>query len=118
MTADACALKMYMETQIDLGVKMGRVIFVSRHQGAWDWFRAREADAVLLEHLDVASVQTGDRIVGNLPMNLAAEICQRGARFEALIVPRSAGDRHQELSAEDLDRAGAYLQAYQVEAVD
>lgn len=50
--------------------------FVSRHPSAQEWVRAEglPVDRVA-EHLDLAEVQPGDRVLGSLPVNLAAIPC-------------------------------------------
>jgi CRISPR-associated protein Csx16 len=90
--------------------------FVSRHAGAVEW--AREQGVVvdrLVAHLDPAQTQPGDTVIGTLPVNLAAEVCARGARYLHLALELPPGARGQELSADDLRRFGARLQAYRIE---
>lgn len=58
------------------------VYFVSRHPGARDW-AAAEGIVVdeFIAHLDVTKAHAGDVVIGSLPVNLAAEVCARGARY-------------------------------------
>ena len=56
--------------------------FVSRHPGAIE--RAtRQGLAVdrFLAHLDPADVMADDTVIGTLPIHLAAQVCERGARY-------------------------------------
>jgi len=91
------------------------VWFVSRHAGAVEWAR-RQGLSVdrLVDHLDPAEVEAGDVVAGTLPIHLAAEVCERGARYLhlRLEVPREL--RGRELTADDLAALGARLEAYQV----
>jgi CRISPR-associated protein Csx16 len=90
--------------------------FVSRHPGAIAW--AREQGMVFdheVEHLDLQYVQAGDRVVGSLPVNLAAEVCALGAEYHHLSLELPRALRGRELSAEQLCQAGARLQRYHVE---
>ncbi|HAZ60381.1 MAG TPA: CRISPR-associated protein Csx16 [Gammaproteobacteria bacterium] len=94
------------------------VYFVSRHAGARDWL-ARQGLAVdqQIAHLDPAGVIQGDTVIGTLPVNLAAEVCARGARYVHLSLQLPLDRRGQELTADELEAHGARLQAYTVSAV-
>ena len=89
--------------------------FVSRHPGAVDWARQQGlAVDVWLPHLDVNQVQAGDTVAGTLPIQLAAQVCGRGAWYLHLSLKLPAHLRGIELSARDLLEAGARLEAFQV----
>lgn len=87
--------------------------FVSRHPGAQQW-ATEEGFAVdrLISHLDPARVQPDDVVIGSLPVNLAAEVCARGARYLHLSLPLPPELRGRELSADDMRRLGASLQEF------
>lgn len=91
------------------------VYFVSRHPGARDWARG-EGLAVdrVVAHLDPESVSAGDVVVGSLPVNLAAQVCERGGRYLHLSLALPAGLRGRELSAGQLRDLGARLEEYRV----
>ena len=56
--------------------------FISRHQGAIEWIKKQNIQIDRFEsHLDTSFVQAGDVVIGTLPIHLAAEICQKGAKF-------------------------------------
>jgi CRISPR-associated protein Csx16 len=102
--------------------RSGTTWFVSRHPGALAWARTRGLlDSThtirILDHLDLAQVRSGDHVIGTLPVHLAAQVCQRGARFSSLAVDVPLEARGRELSAEDLERYGARLEGYSVLAV-
>ena len=90
--------------------------FVSRHPGAIEWAK-RQGLAIdrWVTHLDPATVSAGDTVVGTLPVNLAAEVCNRGIRYLHLSVSMPLTLRGQELSAEQLLAASAELKAFRVE---
>ena len=89
--------------------------FVSRHQGAVDWARIRKLPVDrFVSHLNVNDVRPGDSVMGTLPVELAAEVCRRGAKFYALCLTVSETQRGHGLTAEDLDRQDARLQRYHV----
>jgi CRISPR-associated protein Csx16 len=94
------------------------VWFVSRHPGAIDW-AARRGLRVdrQVAHLEPASLRAGDRVIGTLPVHLAAEVCAVGARYLHLSLRVPARLRGAELSAAQLEALGAHVEAYHVEAL-
>ena len=89
--------------------------FISRHPGAIEW--ARRQNMVvdqLMDHLDLAIVKAGDVIIGSLPVNLAAQVCARGAAYWHLSLQLPAELRGQELSADDMVRLGARIEQFTV----
>lgn len=90
--------------------------FVSRHPGARQW-AGRRGIAVdkVLAHLDPAQVASGDTVIGTLPVNLAAEVCVRGARYLNLSLDLPADARGRELTADELESNGARLEPFLVE---
>ena len=95
-----------------------RRFFVSRHPGAIEWARrypwSRHAE--LVPHLDVTRLVPGDTVIGTLPVHLAAAVCARGAKYLHLALELSAHQRGQELTADELEFAGAHLIPYEVRA--
>lgn len=89
--------------------------FVSRHPGALQWMqRHGPAFDRHVPHLDVALIAPGDTVIGTLPVQLAAQVCARGAAYWHLVfaMPREA--RGGELSAEELRELGATLQRFEI----
>ena len=93
--------------------------FISRHPGAVEW-ASRQGLAVdqYAAHLDPVQVQPGDTVIGSLPVNLAAAICERGARYFHLSLELPGRLRGRELSADQLDALGARLEEYRVTQAD
>ena len=103
--------------------------FVSRHPGALHWMQTHgPAFDRHVAHLDLdlglclgpcLGLRLG--ILGrrwsdaSCRMNLAAEVCARGARYFNLSLQLSASDRGQELSADDLQRRQAQLQEFHIQ---
>ncbi|HMZ71966.1 MAG TPA: CRISPR-associated protein Csx16 [Burkholderiaceae bacterium] len=90
--------------------------FVSRHPGAADW--ALEQGLAVdraVAHLDPAEVEAGDVVIGTLPVNLAAQVCARGARYLHLTLDLPADWRGRELSAADMAACGARIEEYRVQ---
>jgi CRISPR-associated protein Csx16 len=90
--------------------------FVTRHPGAIEW-AAQQGLRVdrQVSHLDTTALQSGDTVVGTLPVHLAAEVCARGARFYNLSLDLPVAARGRELSADELDAFGARLEGYDIQ---
>lgn len=92
--------------------------FVSRHPGAAAWAQTQGlAVDRLVAHLDPAEVGAGDMVIGTLPVNLAAAVCSKGARYVHLTLDLPPDWRGRELSAADMAACGARLEAYRVERI-
>lgn len=89
--------------------------FISRHPGAIEWSR-RQGLVVdeYVAHLDPLRIRAGDTVLGSLPVHLAARVCAAGGRYHHLSVDVPENLRGCELSADDLDRLCARLQAFDV----
>ncbi len=91
------------------------VRFITRHRGAIEWAEAHGISVdVWVNHLDISSVNPGDIVIGTLPIHLAAELQVRGARYLHLSLDLPAELRGRELSAEQMNQAGARLEEYRV----
>lgn len=89
--------------------------FVSRHRGAKDWAQEQGiAVDYVVEHLEMGAVAAGDTVVGSLPVNLAAEVCRRGARYLHLSLELPRELRGKELTANDMRMCGACLEEFEV----
>ena len=90
--------------------------FITRHPGARQW---AETQGLAIDrhaiHLDPAEVAPGDTVIGTLPVHLAAEICQRGARYFNLSLDLPASARGRELAVDELLAYNARLEAYAVQ---
>ena len=91
-----------------------RRFFVSRHRGAIEWARRHPWGVRLqfVRHLEVESVRCGDTVIGTLPIHHVAAICARGAHYLHVTFSLSEKQRGTELTADELDAAGARLVAY------
>lgn len=83
---------------------------------AWAQRQALSIDRYV-SHLAPEQIKPGDTIIGSLPVNLAAAICARGARYLHLSMELPEHLRGQELSADQLESLGARLKAYRIEQV-
>lgn len=92
--------------------------FVTRHAGAVEWAGKRGIAAESVTHLDVGRVTKGDKVIGTLPVSLAAEVCARGARYLHLTLDIPPEERGKELTAEAMHHLGARLEEYRVERVE
>ncbi len=92
--------------------------FVTRHPGAVEWAQRKGLPIdQQVAHLTPESIRAGDTVIGILPVHLVAQLCARGARYLNLSLDLPAEARGRELSAEELERYGARLEAFEVRAV-
>lgn len=91
--------------------------FVTRHPGAIEWAARRGVHVdVHVAHLNPETITSGDTVIGILPVNLAARVSERGARYFNLSLDLPAEARGRELSADELETYGARLEGYVVRA--
>lgn len=91
-------------------------LFVSRHQGAIEWIKQQSIQVdVFVEHLNVEEIQADDVVIGTLPIHLAAEVCQKGAKFYFLSVNVAREQRGTELTYEQLEKQACSLQQFYIE---
>ncbi|WP_372426160.1 CRISPR-associated protein Csx16 [Salinarimonas chemoclinalis] len=90
----------------------GRVLFVGRHPGALAWAARRGIVAEPVAHLDPTEVGPGDRVLGTLPVHVAAAIVARGARYTHLVLDLPADARGRDLDPDEMERFGARLVDY------
>lgn len=92
---------------------------VTRHPGALIWaMRSGIRFDRCVGHLDtVDALGPHDEVYGILPVNLAAEVCARGARYFALCLHLEFNERGAELTMEAMERAAAHWQEYVVQRV-
>jgi len=95
--------------------QLSTTYFVSRHPGAREWAAGEgfKVDQVV-EHLNVDAITPGDTVIGSLPVNLAAEVCERGASYLHLVLPLAPTQRGQELSAADMRKQGARIEPFHI----
>lgn len=104
-----------MKSTADTKQQDGTVWFVSRHPGAIDWARRKKlAIKRWVEHLDARCVAAGDTVIGTLPVNLAAEVCKRGATYQHLAIQVPVEWRGREMTADELHTLGVSLVAYHI----
>ncbi len=89
--------------------------FVSRHDGALQWMQqSGRAFDRHVAHLDPIEVLPGDAVIGTLPVNLAAQVCARGAAYWHLALAMPAQARGHELSLQEMQALGTTLQRFLV----
>jgi CRISPR-associated protein Csx16 len=89
--------------------------FVSRHAGAIDWAHEEghlSDDARVVTDFDPETTAAGDIVIGTLPAQLAARICERGGRYRHITLDLTPGLRGKELSAEEMRACDARLEEF------
>ncbi len=90
-------------------------IFVSRHPGAIAWAKQQGIAVDLYsDHLDTQIVNAGDKVIGNLPMAMAADICGKGARYFSLSICINKENRGKELSSSTMDEMHCKIEEFKV----
>ncbi len=87
--------------------------FITRHAGARQW--AEQEGLVVdqvIDHLDVNHIRPGDRVIGSLPVNLAAEVCSRGGHYLHLSLDLPRDMRGLDLTPEDMRACGARVEEF------
>lgn len=92
--------------------------FVTRHPGARKW-AIQQGLAVdeFVVHLDTRIINPGDVVIGSLPVNLAADVCERGGRYLQLSLELPLALRGCELDIEQMQACGACLEEYHITRV-
>lgn len=93
------------------------IYFITRHKGAADWAKAQGIVAETIAHLNPATIEQGDTVIGTLPVHIAAEICAKGARYFHLSIDIPELARGRELSGAEMAVFGARLQHYNISEV-
>ncbi|ADP71124.1 CRISPR-associated protein, VVA1548 family [Rhodomicrobium vannielii ATCC 17100] len=91
--------------------------FVTRHEGAIDWALRKGIEAQLVTHLDPSKIEKGDVVLGTLPVQIIAQINERGARYLHLEMSLPADQRGIALTADDMERLGAQLIEYEARRI-
>ena len=87
--------------------------FITRHPGAIAWARQQGLNVdQQLTHLDITHIQAGDTVIGSLPVNLAAQVCERNAVYIHLSLTVPEHWRGQELTVEQMTQCQAQLEQY------
>ena len=100
---------------MDAGEQAGKTYFVTRHPGAVEWAKEQhlQVDA-FVTHLDPETIVPGDTVIGSLPVNLAAHICERGAEYRHLTLELPEQARGEELDTAAMYRYGARIETFSV----
>lgn len=87
---------------------------VTRHQATKDWLLAKMGFDSIVDHLDINLIHDGDEVVGVLPINIAAEVCAKGARYFHVAIQVTKDQRGKELDDQELAQLDPKLIEYQV----
>lgn len=96
-----------------------KTLIVTRHRGAVEWIRHRLCanEAQVVEHLGDLTFDPGDRVLGVLPLALAARLCALGVEVYVIDVDTPPAWRGREMTADDLCALGASLVRYEVREI-
>ncbi|MGY0399565.1 MAG: CRISPR-associated protein Csx16 [Ostreibacterium sp.] len=92
--------------------------FISRHQRVKDWIASQDIHLDKIQvHLDIDDIQSGDTVIGTLPINLVATLCKLGAIYYHLTLALPKELRGKALSLDDMLAAGAKLEQFTAEKI-
>lgn len=92
--------------------------FVTRHDGSIVWAQSERflpEGCVIVATFDPETVQPGDLVIGTLPAQIAARICERGGRYQHLTLDLPENLRGQELTAADMRACNARLEEFHIQ---
>ena len=93
--------------------------FITRHPGAIAWSKQQGITVdQQLAHLDINTIQQGDTVMGILPVNLAAQVCNKGAVYLHLSLNLPPQWRGKELTVEEMQACAACLERYYLKLID
>lgn len=95
-------------------MKAGRTIILTRHPGAVEFLANRGFCGPIVAHLDIGMLCSGDRVIGTLPINIAATLQSHGIEYWHLCVHQTAADRGRELSEVRLEELGTRIRRYTI----
>ena len=86
------------------------IYIVTRHAGAIAWLKAKHFAGVVVTHLAVDQIRSGNIYIGVLPIPMIQQILDAGSRFYLLVMPEvSLAQRDREMNPAEMDAAGAKL---------
>ncbi|MBS9779848.1 MAG: CRISPR-associated protein Csx16 [Moraxellaceae bacterium] len=89
---------------------------VTRHQGAIEWinYMGHAYDSHISHLHDINSLNKGDTLIGSLPINIVADLCERGVNYVHLSLRIPEELRGKELTVEQLANIDAKLERFEV----
>jgi CRISPR-associated protein Csx16 len=96
---------------------------ISRHPATKAWLTShyKDEEIVELEHLtneQIDELKPHHKVVGTLPVHLAAQVCSKGVQFFSLEMNVPPELRGSELSIEQMEAFGAKLVEYHVKEIN
>jgi len=91
-----------------------KTYIVTRHSATKIWIQQQLQVGRIVAHLDIDVIQPGDHVIGILPINLAAAICQRGAIYFHLCLDVPPVWRGKELQLEEFIQWHPRIQQFHI----
>ena len=89
------------------------MILISRHLATVEWLKSKGVAVDKHQsHFDTKNVKTGDVIIGNLPIQMVAEVCIKGGEYHHIEIDLPKDLRGKELTVDNLNQLGAKIVQY------
>lgn len=85
---------------------------ISRHPGAKKLMVEMGFTGTFRNHINIDEISTGDVVVGTLPVQLIAQLCQQSIEYWHISINLAEADRGQELSAGKMKELGFRIERY------
>ena len=93
---------------------MPNTYLVSRRQAAIDWIKKQVEVDKVISHLDIASIEPNDTVIGTLPIHVAAQVCAPKAHYIHLSIDAPPEWRGKELNTADFEQCSPKLERFNV----
>jgi len=94
---------------------MPNTYLVSRHQADIDWIKKQVEVDKVISHLDIASIEPNDTVIGTLPIHVAAQVCAQKAHYIHLSIDVPPEWRGKELNTADFEQCSPRLEEYYIQ---
>ncbi|MGL6260391.1 CRISPR-associated protein Csx16 [Vibrio sp. WXL210] len=96
------------------------IYFVSRHKATIAWARSQHLEVTQwLTHLeDVDTLMPGDTVIGTLPINIVASLCEKGITYIHFSLQLPESMRGVELDLDQITKCQPRLTQYHAVKVD
>ncbi|WP_372737045.1 CRISPR-associated protein Csx16 [Neptunomonas sp.] len=93
---------------------MPKNYLVSRHPAAIDWISQQMPVDQVITHLDINLIEVDDAVIGTLPIHVAAQVCERQAKYVHLSLDIPSQWRGKELDTVEFKQCAPRLEEFSI----